>query len=145
MSYRSTKPKRLMAARPRGFVLVAVLVVFAVSLTLFGVWARAAVAQYRRARVQHVRLQATRLAEAGVRRAVAQYGLDRNYKEETWSVPAGVLDRSRAAEVRIRVAPSNEDRNLLFAATAEFPVNVLQRAQITKRIDLPISEPRETP
>jgi Tfp pilus assembly protein PilX len=144
MSHRSKKSKRLMAARPRGFVLVAVLVVFAVSLTLFGVWARAAVAQYRRARVQHVRLQATRLAEAGIRRGLARQRLERNYQEETWSVPARVMDPSRAAEVRIRIVP-RDDSSLRFAATAEFPVNVLQRAQITKQIELPISGPRETP
>src|SRR5687768_5893813 len=90
---------------PRGFVLVAVLVVFAISLTLFGVWARRAVGQHRRSRVEQVRLQAIRLAESGVRRAIVRQSADRNYKGEKWSVPPGVLDKARGAEVRIRVAP----------------------------------------
>ena len=130
---------------PRGFVLVTVLVVFAISLTLFGVWARRAVGQHRRSRVEQVRLQAVRLAESGVRRAIARQAADRNYKEEQWSVPAGVLDNVRAAEVRIRVEPTGDNSKLRIAATAAFPLGVVQRAQITRKIEIPNPEPGETP
>jgi type II secretory pathway pseudopilin PulG len=131
-------------AGQRGFVLVAVLVVFVVSLTLFGVWARRAVGQHRRSRIEQVRLQAVRLAESGVRRALARQALDGNYAEEKWAVPTGVLDQTRAAEVRIRVEPPGDNGKLRFTATAEFPLGVVQRAQITRQIEIPSPEPEET-
>jgi Tfp pilus assembly protein PilX len=144
-SYPSKTRIRRSCTMPRGFVLVAVLVVFAVSLTLFGVWARSAVGQHRRSRVEQVRLQAVRLAESGIRRALVRKSADRNYTEEKWSVPPGVLDKASAAEVRIHVAPGGDNSKLRVAATAEFPLGVVQRAQITRQIEIPNPEPRETP
>jgi Tfp pilus assembly protein PilX len=129
----------------RGFVLIAVLAVLAISLTLFGVWARGAVAQHRRSQLENVRLQAVRLAEAGVRRAVAMRAADVTYQEEKWSVPTGVLDTKRSAEVRIQVAPNDDHTMLRFSATAEFPLGVVQRAQITRHVEIPNPEPRKTP
>jgi Tfp pilus assembly protein PilX len=145
MSHRFKIRTRRSCTMPRGFVLVAVLVVFAISLTLFGVWARGAVGQHRRSRVEQVRLQAVRLAESGVRRAIARKSADGNYKEEKWPVPAGMLDNSRAAEVRIRVEPTGDNSKLRIAATAEFPLGAVQRAQITRQIEIPRPEPEETP
>jgi Tfp pilus assembly protein PilX len=132
-------------ARPSGFVLVAVLVVFVVSLTLFGVWARRAVGQHRRSRVEQVRLQAVRLAESGVRRALARQSVDLNYAQEKWAVPAGVLDKERPAEVRIRVEPAADNGKLRFTATAEFPAGIMQRAQVTRQIEITSPEREEMP
>jgi Tfp pilus assembly protein PilX len=145
MSHRTKFAIGRRITRPCGFVLVAVLVVFVISLTLFGVWARWAVGQHRRSRVEQVRLQAVRLAESGVRRALARQAIDDNYAEEKWAVPAGVLDKARAAEVRIRVEPTVDNARLRFTATAEFPLGVVQRAQITRQIEIPRPEPGETP
>jgi Tfp pilus assembly protein PilX len=121
----------------RGFVLVAVVVVLTISLALFGVWARAAVQQHRRSRNEALRLQAIRLAEAGLRRAMVRRAAESAYNGETWRVDGSELASVHAGEVRIRVEPSTDIAGLRFEATAEFPVGVAQRAQITKRMEIP--------
>jgi Tfp pilus assembly protein PilX len=122
-------------ASRRGIVLIAVVALFAISLTLFGVWAQAAVAHQKRLRSQHYRSQAVRLAEAGVRRAVARRLADPQYEAEAWRIPAAMLDTSNAAEVRIRVTAGEAAVTLLYEATAEFPAGAMRRAQITRRIE----------
>jgi hypothetical protein len=123
------------AASRRGIVLIAVVSLFAISLTLFGVWAKAAVEQQARFHSQQYRVQAVRLAEAGVRRAVARRLADPQYENETWQIPAEMLDTSYAAKVQIRVAKGGAARALLYQATAEYPAGVARRAQITRRIE----------
>lgn len=126
----------------RGIVLIAVVALFAISLTLFGVWAQAAVRHQQRIRNQQFRVQAVRLAEAGVRRAVARRLADPQYETEVWRVPAEMLDKSHAAEVRIRVAAGGAAGTLQYEATAEFPAGAVRRAQITRRIETinPVTE-----
>jgi Tfp pilus assembly protein PilX len=123
----------------RGAVLIAVVVVLAISLALFGVWARAALQQHRRMRNEQSRLQAVRLAEAGVRRGIAQRALDAAYSQEVWQVPASELDTTHAGKIAIRVNSGEESRSLRFEATAEFPVGAINRAQVTKRIEMTTS------
>jgi Tfp pilus assembly protein PilX len=132
-------------AMPHGFVLVAVLVVFVVSLTLFGVWARRAIGQHRRSRVEQIRLQAVRLAESGVRRAMTRQSADPLYRAEQWTLAAGILDEVSTAEVRIRVEPAGDKSKRRYVATAEFPLGVVTRARITKQIEIPSPERGETP
>jgi len=131
--------RRPLAGQRTGFVLVAVVVVFTIGLALFGVWAQAAVAQHRQLRNEQLRLQAVRLAEAGVGRALARRVADPQYVEETWSVPANVLDGNRAAEVRIRIEPAPDASAWRVEATAEFPAGALRRAKITKQVYIPKS------
>ena len=50
-------------------MLVTVIVVLSISLTLFGIWARAVLRERTRLASQQFQLQAARLAEAGVHRA----------------------------------------------------------------------------
>jgi hypothetical protein len=68
--------------------MVAVIVAFVISTALFGVWARLAVRAHRRLGDLELRMQAVRLAEAGIRRAIARRGADPRYDEEAWSVSA---------------------------------------------------------
>src|SRR5688572_11422750 len=70
-----------------GFVVISVMVVIVISLALFGVWARAAVRENRRAGDHQLRLQATRLAESGLRRGLAQRNASSDYTGETWFIP----------------------------------------------------------
>jgi type II secretory pathway component PulK len=128
-------------ARKRGVVLVAVLVLFCVSLTLFGLWSQSVVREHQSVATQQFRLQAGRLAEAGLERAVSLRAADAKYADEIWSVPASELDSTHAAQVRIRVAPTLDARGLRYEATAEFPVGALHRAQITKSVEIPNSIP----
>jgi type II secretory pathway component PulK len=125
------------AKRKRGVVLIAVLVLLAVSLTLFGLWSRAAIREHSSLATQQFRVQAGRLAEAGLQRALSMRATDAKYADEVWSVPSSELDNSHAAQVRIRVAPTSGAGGTRYEATAEFPVGALHRAQITKSVEIP--------
>src|ERR1700750_1069929 len=105
LSPRLRRRRRVVSHR-RGMVLLAVLVLFTVSLTLFGVWSRAIVQEHTILATQQYRLQAISLAEAGLKPAVALRGTNSTYAEEVCSVPAAELDHLHAAQVRIHVAPA---------------------------------------
>jgi hypothetical protein len=107
-----------------------------ISLTLFGIWARAVLRERSRLANQQFQLQAIRLAEAGVHRAILRRAADSNYQGEIWSVTADQFDKTRAAEVRIRIALTTAANTTRFEATAEFPAGTVHRARITKSIDL---------
>jgi type II secretory pathway component PulK len=120
----------------RGIVLVAVVVVFAISLMLFGLWARTAVQQQQQMRSQQYRAQALRLAEAGMRRAVARRAADSQYVEEVWQIPAQLLDQINSAQVRIRVTNEDGADKISYEATSEFPAGAVRRAQVSRRIEI---------
>jgi type II secretory pathway component PulK len=119
----------------RGFVLVTVLVIMAISLALFAFWARAAVVEHRRLETRQFRVQAERLAEAGLRRAMVQRENQPNYKVETWRISADELDQVHPGEVRIQVRSAGDDR-VEIEATAQYPAGAEHRAQSTKRIEI---------
>ncbi|HEX3599195.1 MAG TPA: hypothetical protein VHU84_03580 [Lacipirellulaceae bacterium] len=125
-------------ARPRrsGIVLIAVLVMLTVSLTLFGIWARQAVLNQGRLDMQQRRTQAVRLAEAGIKRALALRAADSTIEEQTWSVPPSQLDQKHAGKVQITIAPGGTEGALRYQATAEFPVGDIRSVQVTKSIEL---------
>jgi Tfp pilus assembly protein PilX len=137
---RFTRLSRRTAHR-RGMIVIAVLVLFSVSLTLFGLWSRAVIREHRTAATQQFRIQATRLAEAGLKRALLSRASNAKYDQEVWSVPAAQLDSIHTGQVRIRVAPTSDDRTTKYEATAEFPAGALHRAQITKSVEIPNSVP----
>jgi hypothetical protein len=142
MTNRRRIPKR---RTPRGIVLVAVLVVFTIALTLFGVWTHSALAQHRRLQMDQMRLQTARLAEAGVRRAVLRRKADPQYDGEVWQLPKNALGRSRTAQVTIDVIPTANNGALVYEAVAQFPASSDRRAQVTKRIEVPGSATGESP
>jgi hypothetical protein len=117
--------------------MVAVVVVLTISLTLFAVWGRAAVQQHQRMRAAQWRVQAMRLAEAGVRRGLARRAADPAYNQELWRVAASELDQANSGEVRIRVSTGPDQLTLRCEATAEFQAGAVRRARITKRIEIP--------
>lgn len=122
----------------RGVVLIIVIVTTSISLVLFGMWAQNMVKEHRRFANQQYRLQATRLAEAGIRRAMARKLVDPQFQEETWSVPAESLGGTHAANVQIRAVPGDNATTVRYEATAQFPADAVRRAQITKEIEVPI-------
>lgn len=125
-------------AQRRGVVLIVVIVTTSISLVLFGMWAQNIVKEHRRFANQQFRLQATRLAEAGVRRAMTRKSVDPQFEEETWTVPADSLSGPHAATVQIHAVPSDDAKSMRYEATAQFPAGAARRAQITKRIEVPI-------
>src|SRR3954470_13748128 len=108
------------ARRKRGAVLIAVLILFSVSFTLFGFWSQAVIREHRRLATQQFRIQAGRLAEAGLQRAVSLRATDGNYADQVWLVPATQLDQTHAAQLRIHVIPTSGG-GTRYEATAEFP------------------------
>jgi type II secretory pathway pseudopilin PulG len=123
----------------RGMVVVVMVVFIALSLTLFGLWAQSIVRGRDRLSMQMYRIQAERLAEAGLDRAEAQRASYPTYSEETWSVPAADLDSTHAAQVRIHVTALPNNGGLRYEATAEFPTGQVRKAQKTKKIEIPNS------
>jgi hypothetical protein len=133
-------PSRRGSRPPRNGVVVVIMVVFiALSLTLFGLWTKSLVRGRDRLSMQLFRIQAERLAEAGLDRARARRASDPAYSEETWSVPAAELDSTHNAEVRIRVSALPNKGGLRYEATAEFPAGAVRHAQRTKHVDTPNS------
>ena len=116
-------------------MLIAVIVVLALSMALFGLWAQAAIQDHRWLEGEALRMQALRLAESGVARAMARHANDSSYGNETWSVPAAEFKSRHAAEVRIRITPASAA--LQFAATADYPAAAVRRARVTKQIEIP--------
>jgi hypothetical protein len=127
---------RARASQKRGVVLVAVLVIFSVNLTLFGLWSRAVIRERSSMITEQFRLQARQLAEAGLQRAVARRAADANYMDEVWSVPAAELDTTHAAQVQLRVTSTSDPSRLRYEAVAEFPVGAVRRVRITKSVEL---------
>jgi Tfp pilus assembly protein PilX len=131
-----TKPRTIGRGR-RGVALVLVIVAMSIALSLFAIWMRAIVLEHRRSASRQYRLQAVRLAEAGVRRAIALRAENPRYNEETWSITPQELAGKHAAEVRIHVTQVGESGNLRFEATAEYPASATRRAQVTRILELP--------
>jgi hypothetical protein len=138
-----TMQRQLKSGRRRpGIVMVAVIVTMTISLALFAAWARTIVWEHRRGAQQQFRLQAIRLAEAGIQRAMGQRAADTEYESESWSVPADELGGKYSAVVNIRITtPDNVTR---FEAVAQYPAGAVRRAQITKRIEVPNASEDET-
>ena len=118
----------------RGFVMVVVVVLLAMSMAVFGVWARSAVREHRWLDGEALRLEAGRLAEAGVARAIARRAVDPEYAIETWQIAAADLNGRHAAEVRIRITPA--DAALRVAATADYPAGAVRRARVTNQVEI---------
>jgi hypothetical protein len=97
------------------------------------------VREHRRIASQQDQVQATRLAEAGLRRAIALHAADAKYSGETWAVPKSELDKSHSGQVLIQVGPSDDGQLIRYKAMAEFPTGEMRHAQITKSISLPSS------
>lgn len=129
----------------RGIVIVVVLVLLASCLTLFGIWARRVVIAERQVDSLHQRAQAIRLAEAGLRRALARRTADAQYQQETWSIPASDLDQKHAAKIGITIAAGASPNTLHYQATAEFPADEPRHAQVTRTLDVRNSNPDTQP
>ena len=110
----------------RGFVVIAVIVVLAMAMALFGLWAQAAVREHRWLDGQALRIEAAELAESGLARAVIRHAQDSGYTEEAWNIPASEFHSQYAATVRIRVEPVGTA--LRYTATADYPAGAVRRA-----------------
>jgi hypothetical protein len=94
------------------------------------------VQEHRRFAERQYRVQATRLAEAGLQRALARRTADAAFNSETWNVPAESFGGSQAGVVQIRVVTESAAGKQRYEATAQFPAGAVRRAQITKRFEV---------
>ncbi len=137
-SCRPSKDRIRNRPQRRGVVLIVVIVTISISLTLFGLWARNIVNEHQRLAYQRFRLQAVRLAEAGVRRAIARRTADPQFEQETWTVPADQLGGKHAANVRVRAVPRDAPSTVRYEATAEYPAGAVRQARLTRQIEVSI-------
>lgn len=142
----TSQPKhRFQSRQSRGVVLIVVLVAIGISLTLFGLWGRNIVREHRQLVLHRYRMQAARLAEAGVRRAVARRAADPGYQQETWPVPADHLGGTHAAQVEIRAARNDADNSVRLFATAQYPIGAKRSVTISRQIELTLPPPENEP
>jgi hypothetical protein len=123
----------------RGVVLIVILATTSICLVLFGLWAKNLVREHGRSISRQQRVQATRLAEAGLRRAIARRSSDPEFQQEVWNIPADQLGGRYAGVVELHVTNSNNGEAERYEATARYPADAARRAQVTKHIELPIS------
>jgi len=137
MKLRRPSYRRLRTRRRPGVVLIVVIVTASISLMLFGIWAKNMVKEHHRFANHRYRMQASRLAEAGVRRAIARKTADAAFQQETWSVPADAFGGANVGRVQLSARPSAGDTSVRYEATAQFPADSVRRAKVTKSIELP--------
>jgi hypothetical protein len=121
--------------RPRGAVLVVVLVCLGIAMVIFMLLAKQAVAERRTSQTSHQSVQARWLAEAGIERAISKLAADSKYTGETWTIPAAEFAGTDGGMVRIQVkavAYLPERRAILVEA--DYPDASEIRCRQSKRI-----------
>jgi type II secretory pathway component PulK len=128
-------------------ILVVLIVVMTIVITLFGLWARQAVSEQRRIEMQAYRLQAVRLAEAGVQRLLATRAITSANRTESWSIPAESLDGRHTAIVKFQIISETDGESTKYVATAtaEYPAESLRREVVTRSVSVPVPNSTDAP
>ena len=121
-------------ARPRcAAVLLAVLVCLVVMGTVMLAILRSAASEQRQLRGRQQQMQAERLAEAALERALAQVRAAAEYSGETWRVPAEEMGGRFAGVASIRVEPIAERRHeRRVVVSADYPDDNVYRTRTTR-------------
>ena len=86
-------------------------------------------------------LQAALLAEAGLRRGIAQLRNDSAFRTETWQVPAEPTAGLDVATVNIVVSEASDAQGQrTVSATAEYPVGIPNSIRITRELPIPAAD-----
>lgn len=91
-----------------GAVLICVLACLGIVITLVMTTVQSSLRGRREVRMQRQLIQTEILCEAGVQRAVRQFGKSKDYKGETWLPNLGNQSFENAT-IEIRIGPSQED------------------------------------
>ncbi len=89
----------------RGFGIIPVITLFAIAVTICAIWTKASLSQHRDQLLREDRVQASWLADAGVRRGAARLASNAEFVGETWEVPGDQFGRRFSAAVVIRIEP----------------------------------------
>ena len=136
----------------QGTTIIVVIAFYAVAVTLFAVWIRTTLSHQRQARFWHEKVQATWLADAGMRRAAARLTIDPDYSGEHWQIEADQLGSNQAAAVEIRIekieSPSETIKlvdgtanRVRIVTIAELPVGNNRHVRRTKSTEISLSRP----
>ncbi len=131
----------------QGVAIILVIAFYAVAITLFGVWIRAALLQQQQARLGHEKMQAIWLADAGIRRAAARLATDADYAGERWQIEAEQLGGNHAAAVEIRIEaiePPSEPPRVRIVAIAELPAGTSRHVLHTKSTEINLAKPNDS-
>ncbi len=145
----------------RGVTILIVIAFFAIAITLLGVWIRTALAERRQMQRWHQRVQATWLADSGLRRAAARLAREGTaYQGERWHIGPESLGDGKDAEVAIRVEyvpysgsdsesaggqAKESSRRVRLIATADYPAGSRRQVRFTKTTEVTLKIPGEQP
>jgi type II secretory pathway component PulK len=129
-----------------GAVLIVLLAVFAVTMTLAGVWARRVVMEHRHQRRTEELVQARWLAVAGLRRAAARLIADPAYDGEEWLIADEDLERADSAGVVLTVETSDDSDGgaIRIVAQARYPDKQV-RIRVTESVYFTPQNTERTP
>ena len=147
------------AKQRRGTTIIIVIALFAVAMTMTGVWMRTVLGSRRQMVLWHEQTRVVWLADAGLRRAAARLrGKHVDYLGEDWHLDAETIGGGRDAEVVIRIEPVDlspgesmqglpEDnvRAFRIVATADYPAGDARHVRITKTVLFPMDSTGEEP
>lgn len=132
--------------RPRGVLLISVLICLALVMLLFAGWMRTFMLERRQLRAIENRMQAEYLADSGLRRAAAQLASNSDYDGETWEVEASDVGGRAAGRIAIQVqAVPDDPRGRRVRAVADFPAESGARARRSKVTKIILPSRGETP
>lgn len=135
--------RSLSTGRRPGFVAAALVVALFVLVALAGGLLRVAWLRHSELRVAERRLQAEWLAESALDRASARLAADREYRGETWVIPAADVGGRDGGSVRIEVrpVPDHPDRRAIHAR-ADYPTDEARRARRSRTLTITLAPER---
>ena len=136
-----TKSPRLRARpRRRGIAVLIALVCLGVCGAILGTLVREAILERQSLDSAQWREQAEWLARSGVDRAAASLARDRDYRSETWTIPAEALRGEYGGRVTIEVEKPAERSDVgLVSVVVVYPDRPDHRAQASRRVLISLS------
>lgn len=120
-----------------------VIAFYAIAIAMIGLWVRSAIDRHQQSRQWHEKAQAIWLAEAGVRRAVANLVRQQDYLGEVWQIDADQLGGTETAEIKIEIETTDDEPRFKITATAIYPAGTKKRVQHTKSLKYRVTAKQE--
>ncbi len=115
----------------RGTIIIIAMIALAFASTIMFTMVKTGLTQYRQAKREQLRIQASWLAEAGLERAFSKWQNDKTYKGETWNIPAKDLSGKNGGEVLITMTSDSK-----ITVKATYPTTGTNRAVVSRIITI---------